>query len=199
MEACHPQNVKHPDSYASMLASDTENTDQDTKPKCKVKPCPSLEPLSSRQRSQRIIEKNRVQRTTSDMISSNSKPEEHDDDANDAYNADTEGDTPHEEPVKPKRGKLSVAHHGLKKTKRVRHFKCKLCDEVFESTKDWNTHYADIYPMIPCETCGHYFRNPSSLHWHRYVHTKMEGIYPCTKCEQVFPFESQLKSHMFKH
>ena len=184
-----------------MLASDTDNTNQDTTPKCKVKPRPSFEPLSSRQQSQRIIEKNCLQRNTSDKISSNSKPEDHDDNVNDAYNADTEGEgeAPDEEPAKPKRGKLTVAHHGLKKTKRVRHFKCKLCDEVFVSTKDWNTHYTDNHPMIPCETCGHHFRNPSSLYRHRYVHTKMEDTYPCTKCERVFPFESQLASHMFKH
>ena len=31
------------------------------------------------------------------------------------------------------------------------------------------------------------------------MHTKTEDIYPCTKCERVFPFESQLASHMFKH
>ena len=117
MEACHPRNVKRLDSYTNMLASDTDNTDQDTKPKCKVKPCPSFEPSSSRQWSQRIIEKNCVQRNTSDMISSNSEPEDHDD--NDAYNADTEGEVeaPDDEPAEPKRGKLTVAHHGLKKTK----------------------------------------------------------------------------------
>ena len=121
-------------------------------------------------------------------------------DVTDAYNADTEGEGDmQDEPVKPKRGKLTVDHHGLKKTKRVRHFKCKLCDKVFTSTKDWNTHYADNHPMIPCETCSRYFRNPSSLHRQRYVHTKTENIYPCTKCERVFPFESQLASHMFKH
>ena len=198
MEARHPRNVKRPKSYASMLASDTDNTDQDVKPKHKVKPHPSLEPSSSRQRSQRIIEKNHVQSNASDMISSNSEPEN--DDINDAYNADTEGEgDAQDEPVKPKEGKLTVNHHRLKKTKRVRHFKCKLCDKVFTSTKDWNTHYADNHPMIPCETCGHYFRNPSSLHRHRYVHTKTENIYPCTKCECVFPFESQLALHMFKH
>ena len=51
-EARHPCNVSRPESYASMLASDTDNTDQETKPKRKVKPHPSLEPSSSRQRSQ---------------------------------------------------------------------------------------------------------------------------------------------------
>ena len=197
-EARHPRHVKRIESYASMLASDTDNTDSDVKPKRHVKPRPSLEPSSSRQRSQRIIEKNRIKSTGSDMISGNSYPENAN--VTDAYNADTEGEGDvQNEPVKPKRGKFTVNHHGLKKAKRVRHFKCKLCDEVFTNTKDCNTHYADNHPMIPCETCGRYFRNPSSLHRHRYVHTKTENIFPCTKCERVFPFESQLASHMFKH
>ena len=116
MKARHPRNIQRTESYASMLASDTDNTDQDVRPKHKVKPRPSLEPSSSRQRSQRIIEKNHVQSTASDMISSNSEHEN--DEVNDAYNTDTEGESDaQDEPVKPKRGKLTVDHHGLKKTK----------------------------------------------------------------------------------
>ena len=117
-----------------------------------------------------------------------------------AYQGDNEQDDDDDgKSVKPK-GKLTTTEHGIvKRPKKVRKFKCKICDCIFGSTKLWNRHYEETHPQIPCDDCGKMFRNPTSLYRHRYTHTKVEEIYPCTKCERVFPFSSQLSSHMFSH
>ena len=116
-----------------------------------------------------------------------------------AYQGDNELDETEKDNNKPK-GKLTTTQHGIvKRPKRVRKFKCKICDGIFNTTKLWNRHYEENHPQIPCTDCGKLFRNPTSLYRHRYIHTKVDGVYPCEKCERVFPFDSQLKSHMFSH
>ena len=116
-----------------------------------------------------------------------------------AYQADNECDTADDTGTKGK-GKLVTTQHGIiKRPKRVRKFKCKICNNVFNSMKEWNKHYEENHPLLPCLDCGKMFCNPRSLYHHRYTHTKTMAIFPCTKCDRVFPFISQLESHMFTH
>ena len=101
--------------------------------------------------------------------------------------------------VTPK-GNFVTTHHGLpNKPKCVRNFKCKVCDEIFGSTREWNCRYEASHPLLSCSDCDKTFWNPTSLYRHRYTHTKTENVYPFPQCAAVFPFHSQLKSHMFKH
>ena len=116
-----------------------------------------------------------------------------------AYQADNERDMADDTGSKGK-GNLVTTQHGIiKRPKRVRKLRCKICNNVFNSTKEWNKHYEENHPLLPCLDCGKMFRNPKSLYHHRYTHTKTTVIFPCTKCEQVFPFVSQLESHIFTH
>ena len=121
----------------------------------------------------------------------------------DAYQGDNEQeDVPVEKKDKPakRKGMLVTTRHGIiKRPKRVRKFRCKICDTIFDSTKAWNQHYKSTHPQIPCQDCGKLFRNPTSLYRHHYSHTKVDGVFPCEKCEKIFPFESQLTSHMYTH
>ena len=96
-------------------------------------------------------------------------------------------------------GKLVVHEHKLVKTKRVRSFKCIVCQVVTHSTMEYNKHYSANHPPLNCQDCSRMFTNPMSLQRHRYNHTKTEGVYPCNRCDKIFPFWSQLQSHKFSH
>ena len=98
------------------------------------------------------------------------------------------------------KGSFVTTHHGLpNKPKRARKFRCKICDGIFNSTKEWNCHYEATHPLLTCSDCDKTFRNPTSLYRHRYSHTRTENLYPCPQCTAVFTFSSQLSLHMFQH
>ena len=110
-----------------------------------------------------------------------------------AYQADNEQD-PGENVDSKGTSKLVTTQHGIIKwPKRVCKFKCKFCNDNFNSTKDWNKHYEENHPVLPCQDSEKMFCNPTSLYHHRYVHTKTDKVFPCTKCDRIFPFVSQLE------
>ena len=72
--------------------------------------------------------------------------------------------------ITPK-GNFVTTDHGLpNKPKHVRKFKCKVCDDIFDSTKEWNRHYEATHPLLSCSDCDKTFLNPTSLYRHRYTH-----------------------------
>ena len=170
---------------------------------------PRLGPSKSRLRAQHMIKNQKENpnttgsNTDSDLGAdqSNTPSTTEKESGNDsAYQGDNEQDDPDVNELAKPKGKLTTKEHGLvKRPKKTRKFKCKICDNIFDSTKEWNRHYESSHPQLPCEYCGKLFRNPTSLYCHRYPHTKKEGVYPCEKCDEVFPFLSQLRSHMFSH
>ena len=81
----------------------------------------------------------------------------------------------------------------------MRKFHCKICNGIFTSTKEWNKHFEENHPLLSCQDCGKMFHSPTSLYQHHYVHNKIDKVFPCTKCECIFLFVSQLESHMFTH
>ena len=143
-------------------------------------------------RAQALISKHRVQKTDRDSNSSSSSSStELADDEQEPV--DTEGNVKQTDKKSSSnsmpKGSFVTTHHGLPpKAKCVCKFKCKVCDGIFNSTKKWNRHYKTTHPT-----------NPTSLYRHRYTDTKTENLYPCLQCMSVFPFSSQLSSHMFKH
>ena len=202
-------------SYTGMDDDDYLEYEPDTK-KRKPNIAPGSCPSSARLRAQQLISKQRViLNTTDDDVTSSNK-----DDTSSGVSApidipqkdvpkvtETTTDTPvastsegnSKNTTSEKVGKLVVREHKLVKTKRVRSFKCIVCQVVTHSTMEYNKHYSANHPPLNCQDCSHTFTNPTSLQRHRYNHTKTEGVYPCNRCDKIFPFWSQLQSHKFSH
>ena len=94
-------------------------------------------------------------------------------------------------------GELNIQFKGRPRYKRKRKYTCTPCNKGFSNQKDFNQHYIDDHGMLHCKTCGKPFQTPSALRKHQYQHSDVK--IPCTKCDQEFPFQSQLDSHMIKH
>ena len=87
--------------------------------------------------------------------------------------------------------------HGLKKSKKHRKFRCKLCQNVADSQANANKHYKDTHPPVNCQECAMVFSNPSSLCQHKYTH--LDKKFCCRNCNKYFLFESNLAGHRLKH
>ena len=96
------------------------------------------------------------------------------------------------------RGCLSVSHHGLKKFKKVRKFRCKLCNVILNSCREANEHHKANHGKCYCNTCGKACNTPSTLERHMYVHSKNK-LHVCRTCGESFAFEGEWKQHRFKH
>ena len=95
------------------------------------------------------------------------------------------------------RGQLDVKHHGLRKFKKVRKFRCKLCDTVYMTRKVVNDHHKQNHDKCICNTCGKKC-TPSTLACHKYSHQE-EKKHVCRNCGKKFAFSGQLKQHRFIH
>ena len=87
--------------------------------------------------------------------------------------------------------------HGIRKTKKIRRFRCKLCSVITESQAAANKHYKSNHPPIKCPDCDAVFNNPNSLRRHKYTHLEMN--YPYRTCGKHYPFKSDLANHHLKH
>ena len=202
-------------SYTGMDDDNYLEYEPDTK-KHKPNTAPGSGPSSARLRVQQLISKQRViVNTTDDDVTCSNE-----DDTSSGISApidtpqkdvpkvtETTKDTPvagtsmgiSNDTTPDKVGKLVVHEHKLVKTKCVRSFKCIVCQVVTHSTMEYNKHYSANHPPLNCQDCSRMFTNPMSLQWHRYNHTKTEGVYLCNRCDKIFPFWSQLQSHKFSH
>ena len=88
--------------------------------------------------------------------------------------------------------------HGLLKPRKVRNFKCKLCETITTSRKDLNTHHRKEHDKVICVDCNQEFNMPSSLERHAYNH-QADLKHKCKKCGKLFAFLSQLDSHKIVH
>ena len=98
---------------------------------------------------------------------------------------------------KPSKSEFVTVTHGIKKTKKIRRFRCKLCSVITESQAAANKHYRLNHPPIKCTDCDAVFNNPNSLRRHKYTHLEMN--YLCRSCGKRYPFESDLANHRLKH
>ena len=88
--------------------------------------------------------------------------------------------------------------YGLKKRiKSKRTFKCGVCAMELDTVKDYNQHYLDNHPPMPCPHCLHLFSLPCMMAKHKYSHDKI--MFECETCGQGFTFKSQYESHHQVH
>ena len=78
-----------------------------------------------------------------------------------------------------------------------RKIKCKMCNEIFSSVKELNTHHKNDHGIVKCTKCDKYFSTQSSLDKHSYTHGDLK--FNCELCGKCFPFESRLDQHMLVH
>ena len=175
----------------------SSESEREEKTKPRKKPRLTSQPSSSRLCAHRMsLRSAATQDSTSSSSSSTSEPDTSREPAKNTTKQEDAGnqDDNTQDSQQPKE-KLVTTHHGLtKRPKRVRKFRCKICNGIFNSTREWNKHYEENHPILSCQDCGKMFRNPTSLYRHCYIHTKMDKIFPCPKCDHTFPFVGQLKS-----
>ena len=80
----------------------------------------------------------------------------------------------------------------LRKVKKVRKYKSRICQEVCDSAHLLTVHHQAKHGILYCDQCTKAFNNPTSLERHRYQHKELK--YVCT-CGAKFAFESQLQTH----
>ena len=97
----------------------------------------------------------------------------------------------------PNKGSLVTCSFELKKYKRPRRFKCKLCGDSSKSVKELNAHHRATHDVEFCDECSKGFSTKSALDKHWYVHRELCFI--CDRCGMGFPFESQLSQHKITH
>ena len=110
---------------------------------------------------------------------------------------ETEDSIPHGEPDSPVKGTLVTRSFELKKYKRPRRFKCKICGESATSVKDLNVHHRSTHDVQFCDDCGIGFFTKSALEKHIYIHKELQFV--CDRCGMGFPFESRLSQHKITH
>nr|CAD7452009.1 unnamed protein product [Timema tahoe] len=112
--------------------------------------------------------------------------------------------------------------------KKIKTFKCKICDNIFGSSLERQVHTLShkdqnewVCPTckrkfaikkyllrhlpshvlgrnLGCETCGRKFRKQFELRSHKRIHTG-EGVYTCVKCGKKFVHKSILNNHLRYH
>ena len=93
---------------------------------------------------------------------------------------------------------FSMKSYRLKRKPQIkRRFKCRICPEILNSVHDYNFHYREKHPPLPCPYCTRSFNAPRYLSRHMYNHA--ESMYECDKCDKGFAFESQYTTHKRRH
>ena len=93
---------------------------------------------------------------------------------------------------------FSMKSYKLKRKPEIkRRFKCRICPEILNSVQDYNFHYREKHPPLPCPYCTKRFNAPRYLSRHLYTHA--ETMYECSKCDKGFAFESQYIAHKRVH
>ena len=106
---------------------------------------------------------------------------------------ETDDSAPHVATGSQVKGTLVTRGFELKKYKRPRRFKCKICGESLISVKDLNAHHRSTHNVQFCDECGKGFSSKSALEKHIYIHKELRFVFD--RCGMGFPFESHLSQH----
>ena len=71
---------------------------------------------------------------------------------------------------KSRKSAFVTVTHGIRKIKKIRHYKCNIWDVVSDSQAAANAHYRAKHPPLKCPNCTQTFNNPCSLRRHEYNH-----------------------------
>ena len=74
-------------------------------------------------------------------------------------------------------------------------FKCKKCDEEFETVKELKDHKLEktsCQGTFKCEECDACYNVKERLEEHMKIHVK----YPCDDCDKIFNYEATLEKHV---
>ena len=116
-----------------------------------------------------------------------------DKDNSDAATEPYEPDVEEEKTEAPK-GTFQITVKSLKKTKKYR---CKYCDEWFDSSRNLTDHHQKCHKIMYCKECNRAFNNPTTYSRHLKGHSSKGQI--CAICGKAFAYESQLKAHQSVH
>ena len=86
---------------------------------------------------------------------------------------------------------------GIRKHKKDRKVKCRLCGDSFANVKELNKHHRSDHDIQFCADCGKGFNTQTSLDKHKYYHQELKFV--CEHCGQGFPFVSRLEQHKITH
>ena len=99
--------------------------------------------------------------------------------------------------VKIEKKDLNIKQYGIKRKYKLDHkFKCKLCAEKLSSIQEFNQHYLDNHPPLPCPDCTCVFISPWTLAKHRYMHA--DYMYECADCSHGFIFKNPIVKFTLK-
>ena len=73
---------------------------------------------------------------------------------------------------KAAKGNLQIKTVAFLKGKRIRNFKCKLCEHILRAQKEVNDHHKDNHEKLTYVVCDKKFATPSGLDWHKHRHTQ---------------------------
>ena len=94
-------------------------------------------------------------------------------------------------------GKFVTKIVGIRRHKKERRAKCRLCGESFKNVKELNEHHRTDHDIQFCAECDKGFNTLSSLEKHKYYHCELK--YACEHCGMGFPFMSRLDQHKVTH
>ena len=109
-----------------------------------------------------------------------------------------EDDIPLAELAKKLHDTFTTKEHVLEKKVETRKYRCRMCKEQLPSCRALTVHHQTKHGIIYCDVCGKAFNNPRLLTKHLYQH-KQNKQHVCSKCNEDFPFSSQLTTHKLTH
>ena len=86
---------------------------------------------------------------------------------------------------------------GIRKHKKERKAKCRICGDSFENVKELNKHHHIDHNIQFCLECGKGFNTQTALNKHKYYHQELKFV--CEHCGQGFTFVSRLEQHIITH
>ena len=134
-----------------------------------------------------------AEETENDQNTINAKTEPVETDDTDDTETEPVGTEPKEKII----GTFVTKTIGIRKHKKDRKVKCRLCGDPFANVKELNKHHHSDHDIQFCADCGKGFNTQISLDKHKYYHQELKFV--CEHCGQGFPFVSRLDQHKITH